>query len=72
MHVVSVIVDVYTARGKNFARELEESGGKLEILAYSEERNDTIRLACTAQRVPEEELWNPRERVSAAGGAHGQ
>lgn len=55
LHFEPDAIYFYTARGKNFARELQESGGKLEILAYSEERNDTIRLSCTAEVVPADE-----------------
>lgn len=55
LHFEPDAIYFYTARGKNFARELDESDGRLEILAYSEERNDTIRLSCIAERVPEDQ-----------------
>lgn len=54
LHYEPDAIYFYTARGKNFAHELENNG-KLEILAYNPKRNHYVRLSCKAEVVPEDE-----------------
>lgn len=54
LHFEPDAIYFYTARGKNFAHELE-ANGKLQILAFNRPKWLAIRLACTAEVVPETE-----------------
>lgn len=51
LHFESDAIYFYTARGKNFAHELE-ANGKLQILAFNKAKWLTIRLSCKAEPVP--------------------